>query len=56
MITATTDVNACALDKEDMIHAPARGLVKTADNGLLEDGSAIVLVVEVYCCVNELCN
>lgn len=33
-----------------------RGQVKTADNVLLEDGSAIVLVVEVYCCVNELCN
>ncbi len=33
-----------------------RGQVKTADNGLLEDSSAIVLVVEVYCCVNELCN
>ncbi len=33
-----------------------RGQVKTADNGLLEDGGAIVLVVEVYCCVNELCN
>ncbi|NLT22158.1 MAG: hypothetical protein GXX82_03840 [Syntrophorhabdus sp.] len=33
-----------------------RGQVKTADNGLLEDGGAIVLVVEVYCCVNELCK
>jgi|GEM_PF-1722101 len=33
-----------------------RGQVKTADNGLLEDGNAIVLVVEAYCCVNDLCN
>ncbi|OPY03751.1 MAG: hypothetical protein A4E60_00048 [Syntrophorhabdus sp. PtaB.Bin047] len=33
-----------------------RGQVKTADNGLLEDSSAIVLVVEVYCCFNEFCS
>ncbi len=33
-----------------------RGQVKTADNDLMEDGNAIVLIVEVYCCVNELCN
>ncbi|MDD3845063.1 MAG: hypothetical protein PHC90_01740 [Syntrophorhabdaceae bacterium] len=33
-----------------------RGQVKTADNGYTESSSAIALIAEVYCCVNELCN
>ncbi len=33
-----------------------RGQVKTSDNGYTEYSGAIALIVEIYCCVNELCN